>query len=490
MTISPTVWLSEFVTNLQTADAQANPKVIGLANGNFLVVWEDDNDSTADGFATDIVGVIFNALGEPLTGSLYLNFPFGFSRAEKLESIAATPDGGFVVIYEFRSGDDGDLIFGIYDAVGSRTEQGFVVSDDSVNGITYDNASVAVASDGSFFVTYERDDGTNQDIVGKKISADGSTIGAEQVLRADGFSNGADLEDILDPQTVALDSGGFATVYSENDNNGGANERTIELLFSNADGTSSTLINNVSTPDGSPDSNPRVAELADGRILVAWQEAGDLRGRIFNDNGTESIAKFNITSNTNLSFTLMDVVALEDGGYVTVFRDDTDGRLFFVRGINGAQVGLTQFVQTDAEGVGGDITDASASLTTDGRILVSWHNGEIYTEIFDPRDSSIIDVEADDGQTTGRQTATTINGSSSDDIIYGVGGDDTIFGNDGHDIIDGGSGNDMMFGGIGNDTYYFDSTADSATENAGEGFDTVFVNFDLKANRLDWLNIE
>ena len=68
--------------------------------------------------------------------------------AEKIEDIAARPDGGFVVVYEFRSGDDGDLLVGVYDDEGNRIAQEFVVSDDSVNGITYDNASVDVSPDG------------------------------------------------------------------------------------------------------------------------------------------------------------------------------------------------------------------------------------------------------------------------------------------------------------------------------------------------------
>ncbi|WP_340587517.1 calcium-binding protein, partial [Erythrobacter alti] len=83
-----------------------------------------------------------------------------------------------------------------------------------------------------------------------------------------------------------------------------------------------------------------------------------------------------------------------------------------------------------------------------------------------------------------------ITGSPFDDVINGYGDNDFLSGIDGNDILDGGTGDDEMHGGLGDDTFYIDSRDDVVVELAGEGFDTVFVNFDLKANRLDWLNIE
>lgn len=212
MSITPTIWLNEFISNLVTADTQSDPQVIGLANGNFLVVWQDNNDTVADGIGTDIVGVIFNALGQAITGSLFLNDGFGFSRNEILNSVSATPDGGFVIAYTFPNADDTDLIFGIYDAAGVPTVQNFIVSDAAGNGLTYSNASVAVQSDGTYFVTFERDDGTNQDIVGRKFTSFGTQVAPEVVLREDGFAGFADNENIREPRTIALANGGFATV--------------------------------------------------------------------------------------------------------------------------------------------------------------------------------------------------------------------------------------------------------------------------------------
>ena len=492
MSITPTTWLQEFITNLVTTNTQADPRVVALANGNFLVVWEDDNDTVANGTGTDIVGVIFNALGQPITGSLFLNNFFGFSRQEVLNSVAATPDGGFVIVYTFAETDDTDLIFGIYNAEGIATAQNFAVNDGRGNGFTYSNPSVAVQADGSFFVTYVRDDGTNQDLAGRKFTASGGLIGSEVVLREDGFAVIADNENIADPDTIALNNGGFATVFVESDTFGGVAERTIELRLSNANGSNGVLINNISVPDGADDSGPRIVQLADNRLLIAWVESGDIRGRILNEDGSSSVPEFIITNNASLNFSTIDLVALEDGGYYTVFRDDTVGRLLGVRGFNGSQQGVTIIISNDADGVGGDIGDFSASVATDGRILVSWENGEIYTEILDPRLlNTAITADPGDGQITDRQaTDNTLNGSGLDDILYGLDGNDTIFGNNGNDTLDGGTGTDEMIGGLGDDTYFIDSVADIVTELPGQGTDRLNTAINLNPFGTRYANIE
>ena len=62
--------------------------------------------------------------------------------------------------------------------------------------------------------------------------------------------------------------------------------------------------------------------------------------------------------------------------------------------------------------------------------------------------------------------------------------DNVIVGNSGNNTLDGGAGADTMSGGAGNDSYTVDNVGDVVTENAGEGYDTVYssVTYDLSAN--------
>jgi Ca2+-binding RTX toxin-like protein len=73
----------------------------------------------------------------------------------------------------------------------------------------------------------------------------------------------------------------------------------------------------------------------------------------------------------------------------------------------------------------------------------------------------------------GTDGAETLSGDAGDDKLSGLGGSDTLTGGDGNDTLDGGTGNDNMAGGLGNDSYVIDSAADTMTEAAGAGADTV-----------------
>ncbi|MCO4203274.1 peroxidase family protein [Aeromonas taiwanensis] len=74
---------------------------------------------------------------------------------------------------------------------------------------------------------------------------------------------------------------------------------------------------------------------------------------------------------------------------------------------------------------------------------------------------------------TGNDLNNVIDGGAGDDALNGASGNDTLNGNAGNDTLDGGAGNDAMTGGGGNDTYIVDSAADTVTEAANEGTDTV-----------------
>ncbi|HEY0962471.1 MAG TPA: calcium-binding protein, partial [Pseudomonadales bacterium] len=68
-------------------------------------------------------------------------------------------------------------------------------------------------------------------------------------------------------------------------------------------------------------------------------------------------------------------------------------------------------------------------------------------------------------------------GNTANNVLSGNAGDDTLRGGAGNDELIGGAGNDSMEGGTGNDMFRVNSLQDTVTENADEGYDTVYLEY-------------
>lgn len=84
---------------------------------------------------------------------------------------------------------------------------------------------------------------------------------------------------------------------------------------------------------------------------------------------------------------------------------------------------------------------------------------------------SLIGNDAING--TGNSLDNIITGNDTNNTLNGLAGNDTLDGRGGDDTLIGGEGSDSMLGGSGDDTYEVDNIADTITELANEGTDTV-----------------
>ncbi len=472
----PVEWLNEFQVNTGTAatGGQSDPVIVGLSNGNILVAWEEAVGGAIGTTAgSDIIGKIYDAEGNVVRDSFQLNSSW-FADDEEDFDVAATNDGGFVLVYvddDIASVNQTSIAYERFDSTGTQTSSG-QLADENVAADNLANPQVTVNQhDNSFMVTYTDNVGGNDDIRARFVNAAG-TAGAE-------FDAGRNnvIDDDRRGDVAILTNGDFVSVYEEDD----AGTFGVEFEIFQSDGTSVAGPTNIS---GGTNARPQVAALANGNFVMAWEasftENGNIEYEIRSPIG-------GVVSGTLSAATGADqqnepeVIALPDGGFVIVWDNDTDNTLEAQRfDATGAVDGGTFIV----ENVG--TTRPNVGVTPDGRILFTWdaEGNEIHASIWDPRGSTInaSDLQmglrnfADAEVITAGTGATTIIGAAADesligstagDWLIGGGGADTIDGRGGNDILRGDTGRDLLLGDAGRDNLFGGNQRDELHGEAG-----------------------
>ena len=475
------IWQNTIRVNNATDGHQFHPEVVGLSNGNILVVWADANDETAPSAGYDIMGQIYDPLGQPVGAAIQLNDGYGSNRSEYSPQIAATADGGFVVSYDYYSSDQYDHLYRRFDADGMAAgQQGYVV-DDAAGGTTYTDFDTVHRPDGSSVVTYRRDAGTDEDLVARIIGADGSVSGEIQI-RYDQDPSGNTQGDPDNPVSAVLADGRVVVAFMEEDNN----VYGVEYSVLNTDGTVS-MQGNVDYVPGVRQSDADVAALADGGFVITWLEENIVKAQILNSDLTKRGETVDIAPGDDVKAD-PQVVMLKDGGFAVGWIDRTDKELSVkIFDADGVQIGPKQ----DIPFVGFDARELDMGTSADGRILVTWRSytnenyddSDVLMTVLDPR-LGVIEV-TDGTPTTASPLGSDIWGSAADDTFFGLdgnddfdgrGGDDSLFGGRGDDeiggghgadVIEGGRGRDELSGGRGSDRVEGGSAADKIWGNAG-----------------------
>ena len=466
MTTTPTQWLAPLKVNPSSDGSQNEPRITALSNGNFLVVFSDNSGDIGSGSDFDVIGVIYDAEGNVVTTAFEVNTTVT-SGAETEIDVAATNDGGFYLTY-YTTGGNGGLLVERYDAGGTSIGGTELLSPRSGLGTPGDPSIAVNLSDNSFFISYERDAGALGDILGKRFDSSltvaAGTPSAGHIVRADDHP-ALFTQSPGDPETVHLTNGNYATVFTYTDG-------SSHIGYRISDGTTGASLVQLdiaaTTTNGTEDSQGSIAALAGGGFVIAWTEFestnnddnDNIKFMLFANTGNPASGVMTAIDSTS-DYEFPKVVGLEDGGFYIVAWDKGSGSLEGSRyDASGTLIGIN--MHDVANGVTG-LPDHDVSLTTDGRILITWKNtvGDVLFTIRDPRDAEIF-ADAGDGQITGRiDEASTIHGSSAndtihaysfDDVVYAGDGADTVFGGDGNDLIEGGGGVDIIYGGVGFET--------------------------------------
>jgi hypothetical protein len=261
----------EFRVNANVGGTDAEPAVAMARTGEFVVVW------TGPGYpGQDIKGRRYDALNTYMTG-------LQFSPA-----VAVDTNGNFVVVWasNLQDGSHNGVFGRRFDAVGTPIGLDFAVNSYTTG--RQDSPQVAVNAAGDFVVIWHGDgqDDSSYGIFGQRFAYDGGALGGEFHVNV----ATAGVERF--PAVASTAAGGFIVVWT---GSVGSTNGILGRQFE-ASGFPTAGEYPVSLYTTGSQSSPAIASDPDGNFVVSWTsyggQDGDSRGisaRVF-DSSTNPLA--------------------------------------------------------------------------------------------------------------------------------------------------------------------------------------------------------
>ncbi|MGQ0681883.1 Ig-like domain-containing protein [Bradyrhizobium sp.] len=200
---------SELAVAAQSANSRYSSGIVGLANGDFVVSWEDL--SPGDGSSSGIRARIFHRDGTEVTGEFLVNTEV--TGGQNIPAVALA-DGGFVVAWNGGDSSFNGIKGQIFDASGNKMGSEFLVNTQTLSNQI--NPSISALPGGGFIVSWVDTSGTLGDSDGTSVKAQvfdasGAKVGSEFLV------NTQALGDQLAPKVVGLADGKFVIAWQRDD---------------------------------------------------------------------------------------------------------------------------------------------------------------------------------------------------------------------------------------------------------------------------------
>jgi hypothetical protein len=323
----------EFRVNSYTTSRQDWPSVAGDSSGNFVVVWDSQDE---DGSDTGVFGQRYASTGAAVGPEFRVNTYV--TGEQTLPSIAVDASGGFVVVWQSFPQDSGQWnVFGQrYATSGTPLGPEFRVN-------TYPQASytggAAVASEmsGNFVVVWHSAlDGGGLGVFGRRYSATGVTLGAE--FRVNTYTTGNQRY----PSIASDATGNFIVVWDSDQDGDGYGIFGQRYASTGAAVGPEFRINTWTT---SRQDFPSVALDSSGNFVVVWNSYAEdgsnwgIFGQRYGSSGAPIGTEFRVNTFTP-SYQVDPVVAADAAGNFVVVWDSPiqDGSSFGVFGQRYAQI--------------------------------------------------------------------------------------------------------------------------------------------------------
>jgi hypothetical protein len=308
------------------AGTQADPAVVALSNGDFVVVYENPEAGSNIDLLAHFFDANGNAIGPPVSSGLQ-NGVVGIDRLVDptiRPAVAATPDGGFLVAYTDMAITDNIIVVRRYDPT-TGISGPFVIDTGAgpahqPNIGPVDSSAIATFANGTSIIAWEfafAGSGTDHDLYFSFLNsaANGFTHPTNTLAVSNNFEGEA---------RAAARGNLAAIVYAVNPGTiGGGQDVTLRLFNSSATEAAapSTIFG---FQNGDIFSHPDVAALSDGRFVIVAQDdtTSALVASIYNPVTHTATPVVHISDATGVG-TDPHVAGAPGGGFVVSFDNST-----------------------------------------------------------------------------------------------------------------------------------------------------------------------
>jgi hypothetical protein len=339
---------AEILVNTAIAGSQGAQEITALANGGFVVTWSDPSQgvggATGDNSSGAVKAQVFAADGTPVGSELLVNTATANNQSSP--RITALANGGFVVTWEDDTGDSsqGAIKAQVFLANGTRVGSELLVNTATAG--VQGNPDITALANGRFVVTWHdlsggvggaTGDNDSFAVKAQVFAADGTRVGLELLV------NTATTSNQNSPQIASLTNGGFVVTWDDNsfgaggatgDGTGGA----VKAQVFQAEGTRVGPELLVNTATAGVQGNPEITALSNGRFVVTWEDnslgvggaTGDgssraVKAQVFQADGTRVGSELLVNTATANGQDSPQITALSNGGFVVTWEDNSQG---------------------------------------------------------------------------------------------------------------------------------------------------------------------
>ncbi|UCG43694.1 MAG: T9SS type A sorting domain-containing protein [candidate division WOR-3 bacterium] len=369
-------------TQVTTNDSvQWSPWVASAPAGSFIVTWDDRRKGPGD---FDVYARFYDHQGQPASEELRVNDDAGVA-VQFASSAAANRYGEFLVVWaDTRNGDE-DTYAQMFTPDGDPIGGNFRVSSGAATG-NQGVPSVAARPDGGFVVAWADFREGNYDIYAQRVSRDRTLVG-------DNFRvNGDSASSHQRASSIAMDAGGRFIVSWEDERDPDIN---VYCRVYDSQGNERGPSLKLNDDPGPASQYYTAAAAGRDRFLVTWTDGRNdfnIYGQLVDTLGMAIGSNFVVNNEPGEHLRWYSYSAMDDSNRsITVWRDGRPpaGYKIYGRRFDGSGNPLGSDFQVP-ESVGPPAIFASVSANSWGRFVVSWmdyrdttdRNPDIYCRVF------------------------------------------------------------------------------------------------------------